>query len=97
MVFGKFIASNSEKGIECPKCNKKGGAFDCIEEIKRGGNKYYDELGLSTDRGQEEFGYIKYSTAIEMLQNCFKCSFCNHVWNFLGKKIEQEDQEYKDN
>ena len=96
-MISAFLIFISDKFIKCPKCNKKGGAFNCIDKIKQDRSRYYNEFGTATDKGLAEFGFIDRGNAIYWLKDCFKCTYCDHIWNFLGKEIEQEDQEHKNN
>ena len=83
-IIFEFLIFIEEKTIKCPKCNKRGGATYCIDKMRKSKNAYIDK-----------FNFITYPSAVEMLQDCFKCSFCNHIWNFLSKEIEHEDQNHK--
>ena len=58
-----YPGGSPEKGVECPKCNRKGGTF------------YYDELVRDIHKSPPN----SYPTStIETFENCFKCSYCGH-------------------
>ena len=58
-----YPAGNPKEGVECPKCNKKGGTF------------IYDELVRDIHKSPPSSYPI---STIETLENCFKCSYCGH-------------------
>ena len=75
-----YPAGNPKEGVECPKCNKKGGTF------------IYDELVRDIHKSPPNSYPI---SIIETLENCFKCSDCGHEFLGKEIEYEDQNHKNK--